>query len=71
MKRKHTLNLCNNRPSISPLQQQKIYTDFELQGVMEEKLNTKTYQTISQRMATEEAACALMEGSRRAAGDDE
>ncbi|XP_076068686.1 calcium-dependent secretion activator 1 isoform X6 [Oratosquilla oratoria] len=41
----------------------KIYTDFELQGVMEEKLNTKTYQTISQRMATEEAACALMEGS--------
>lgn len=49
----------------------KIYTDFELQGVMEEKLNTKTYQTISQRMATEEAACALMEGSRRAAGDDE
>ncbi|ROT86030.1 Calcium-dependent secretion activator [Penaeus vannamei] len=49
----------------------KIYTDFELQGVMEEKLNTKTYQTISQRMATEEAACALMEGSRRAAGDDD
>ncbi|XP_063856403.1 calcium-dependent secretion activator-like isoform X1 [Scylla paramamosain] len=35
---------------------------------MEEKLNTKTYQTISQRMATEEAACALLEGSRR---DDE
>lgn len=56
---------------MSLLQQQKIYTDFELQGVMEEKLNTKTYQTISQRMATEEAACALMEGSRRAAGDDE
>ncbi|XP_066949869.1 calcium-dependent secretion activator isoform X41 [Macrobrachium rosenbergii] len=47
----------------------KIYTDFELQGIMEEKLNTKTYQTISQRMATEEAACALMEGSRRADDD--
>ncbi|KAK8403194.1 hypothetical protein O3P69_001000 [Scylla paramamosain] len=46
----------------------KIYSDFELQGIMEEKLNTKTYQTISQRMATEEAACALLEGSRR---DDE
>ncbi|XP_045133756.1 calcium-dependent secretion activator-like isoform X7 [Portunus trituberculatus] len=43
----------------------KIYSDFELQGIMEEKLNTKTYQTISQRMATEEAACALLEGSRR------
>lgn len=48
----------------------KIYTDFELQGIMEEKLNTKTYQTISQRMATEEAACALMEGSRRADDED-
>ncbi|KAK4312371.1 hypothetical protein Pmani_016193 [Petrolisthes manimaculis] len=36
---------------------------------MEEKLNTKTYQTISQRMGTEEAACALLEGSGR--GDDE
>ncbi|XP_069961074.1 calcium-dependent secretion activator isoform X3 [Cherax quadricarinatus] len=47
----------------------KIYTDFELQGIMEEKLNTKTYQTISQRMTTEEAACALIEGSRRADED--
>ncbi|KAK4312370.1 hypothetical protein Pmani_016193 [Petrolisthes manimaculis] len=36
---------------------------------MEEKLNTKTYQTISQRMGTEEAACALLEGSGR--GDDD
>lgn len=37
----------------------KIYSDFELQGVMEEKLNTKTYQTIEKRMKTEEATCAL------------
>ncbi|KAI4493140.1 hypothetical protein M0802_009557 [Mischocyttarus mexicanus] len=37
----------------------KIYSDFELQGVMEEKLNSKTYQTISKRMQTEEATCAL------------
>lgn len=37
----------------------KIYSDFELQGVMEEKLNTKTYQTIDKRMKTEEATCAL------------
>ncbi|KAK8722386.1 hypothetical protein OTU49_012439 [Cherax quadricarinatus] len=49
----------------------KIYTDFELQGIMEEKLNTKTYQTISQRMTTEEAACALIEGSRRADEDNQ
>lgn len=38
---------------------QKIYSDFELQGVMEDKLNSKAYQTVSQRMATEEATCAL------------
>jgi len=37
----------------------KIYSDFELQGVMEEKLNTKTYQTVDKRMKTEEATCAL------------
>ncbi|XP_023290485.1 calcium-dependent secretion activator isoform X2 [Orussus abietinus] len=37
----------------------KVYSDFELQGVMEDKLNSQTYQTISQRMQTEEATCAL------------
>ncbi|XP_015602343.1 calcium-dependent secretion activator isoform X2 [Cephus cinctus] len=37
----------------------KIYSDFELQGVTEDKLNSKTYQTIFQRMQTEEATCAL------------
>ncbi|XP_047003794.1 calcium-dependent secretion activator-like [Schistocerca americana] len=37
----------------------KLYSDFELQGVMEDKLNSKTYQRISQRMQTEEATCAL------------
>ncbi|XP_057323000.1 calcium-dependent secretion activator isoform X2 [Microplitis mediator] len=37
----------------------KVYSDFELQGVMEDKLNSKTYQTIAQRMQTEEATCAL------------
>ncbi|XP_018322578.1 calcium-dependent secretion activator isoform X2 [Agrilus planipennis] len=40
----------------------KIYSDFELQGVMEDKLNSKAYQTIAQRMATEEAAYALTLG---------
>ncbi|XP_044256568.1 calcium-dependent secretion activator isoform X3 [Tribolium madens] len=40
----------------------KIYSDFELQGVMEDKLNSKAYQTIAQRMQTEEATCALTMG---------
>lgn len=36
-----------------------MYTDFELQGVIEDKLNSKTYQTVASRMQTEEATCAL------------
>ncbi|XP_044742192.1 calcium-dependent secretion activator isoform X2 [Chrysoperla carnea] len=42
----------------------KIYSDFELQGVMEDKLNSKAYQTISQRMQAEEATCALLMGQQ-------
>lgn len=38
---------------------QKIYSDFELQGVMEDKLNSKAYQTVAQRMQAEEATCQL------------
>lgn len=38
---------------------QKIYSDFELQGVLEDKLNSKAYQTVIQRMTAEEATCAL------------
>ncbi|XP_032677486.1 calcium-dependent secretion activator isoform X2 [Odontomachus brunneus] len=55
----------------------KVYSDFELQGVMEEKLNSKTYQTISKRMQTEEATCALTmsaqneEGLSENGNDDE
>ncbi|XP_064537610.1 calcium-dependent secretion activator isoform X4 [Drosophila montana] len=37
----------------------KIYSDFELQGVLEDKLNSKAYQTVIQRMNAEEATCAL------------
>ncbi|XP_017062040.1 calcium-dependent secretion activator isoform X1 [Drosophila ficusphila] len=37
----------------------KIYSDFELQGILEDKLNSKAYQAVAQRMATEEATCAL------------
>jgi calcium-dependent secretion activator len=43
----------------------KLYSDFELQGVIEDKLNSKTYQTASQRMQTEEATCALTSGSSK------
>ncbi|XP_065165324.1 calcium-dependent secretion activator isoform X3 [Atheta coriaria] len=40
----------------------KVYSDFELQGIMEDKLNSKAYQTIAARMQTEEATCALTMG---------
>ncbi|XP_014212617.1 calcium-dependent secretion activator isoform X3 [Copidosoma floridanum] len=46
----------------------KIYSDFELQGVMEDKLNSKTYQTVAQRMQTEEATCALTMNSHNEEG---
>ncbi|CAB0036299.1 unnamed protein product [Trichogramma brassicae] len=46
----------------------KVYSDFELQGVMEDKLNSKTYQTIAQRMQTEEATCALSMNSQNDEG---
>ncbi|XP_074000165.1 calcium-dependent secretion activator 1 isoform X2 [Rhodnius prolixus] len=50
----------------------KLYSDFELQGVMEDKLKSKTYQTVSSRMQTEEATCALTMSSRRdGEGNDE
>ncbi|XP_065559138.1 calcium-dependent secretion activator-like isoform X3 [Artemia franciscana] len=40
----------------------KVYSDFELQGIEEEKLNSKTYQSTLQRIQTEEATCALTMG---------
>lgn len=43
---------------------QKIYSDFELQGVMEDKLNSKAYQTISSRIQAEEATLALISGQQ-------
>lgn len=46
---------------------QKIYTDFELQGVTDDKLHSKAYQTVSQRMETEEATCILTEGQEERA----
>ncbi|CAH1103494.1 unnamed protein product [Psylliodes chrysocephalus] len=47
----------------------KVYSDFELQGVMEDKLNSKAYQTIAQRMQTEEATCALTMGQAESGMD--
>ena len=38
---------------------QKLYTEYELQGMEEERLNTHFYQQVTQRMATEEATCVL------------
>ncbi|XP_012259772.1 calcium-dependent secretion activator isoform X2 [Athalia rosae] len=49
----------------------KVYSDFELQGVMEDKLNSKTYQTIFQRMQTEEATCALTMSAQNEEGFSE
>ena len=51
-------------PSLYSGNPQKMYSDFELNGIEEEKLATKSYQTIAQRMSTEEAACSLMDGGR-------
>ena len=38
---------------------QKIHVEFELQGIEADKLNSQHWQSIEQRMTTEEAACQL------------
>jgi calcium-dependent secretion activator len=55
--------------SLTSILFQKIYSDFELQGVMEDKLNSKAYQTVAQRMQAEEATCQLTMTSED--GEDE
>lgn len=37
-----------------------MYSDFELQGVIDDKLNSKQYQAVAGRMHTEEATCSLL-----------
>lgn len=37
-----------------------MYSDFELQGVIDDKLNSKIYQQVAGRMHTEEATCSLL-----------
>uniref|UniRef100_A0A914ZM37 Calcium-dependent secretion activator n=2 Tax=Parascaris univalens TaxID=6257 RepID=A0A914ZM37_PARUN len=41
----------------------KIYSDFELHGIDDERINSKTYQSITRRLQLEEANCALSENS--------
>ena len=45
-----------------------MYGDFELQGIDEERLNSKIYQTITRRMQLEETNCALNENSTGSGG---
>ncbi|XP_037295588.1 calcium-dependent secretion activator isoform X4 [Manduca sexta] len=49
----------------------KMYSDFELQGVIDDKLNSKTYQNVAARMHTEEATCSLLLTQQDASGGDD
>ncbi|CAL1285275.1 unnamed protein product [Larinioides sclopetarius] len=49
----------------------KLYSDFELQGIEEEKLNSKTYQTVTSRLQLEEATAAVNDPSHREKDDAE
>ena len=45
-----------------PFFRQKLYGEFELMGVPEQKLCSQHWQNVHQRMQTEEAACQLAGG---------
>lgn len=45
-----------------------MYSDFALQGYEEDKLNSKAYQTIINRLQVEEAAASVNDSSKE---DDE
>lgn len=47
----------------------KLYSDFGLQGIEEEKLNSKTYQTITNRLQLEEATASVNDGGNREKDD--
>ncbi|CAG2109244.1 unnamed protein product [Medioppia subpectinata] len=49
----------------------KIYSDFELQGIEEFRLNSKVYQTIMARIQLEEAAASVTNGLNREHEDSE
>lgn len=45
-----------------PRVQQKTYRDFRLQGVLDATLNSKSYETIYNRLTVEEATAAVKAG---------
>uniref|UniRef100_A0A131YM11 Ca2+ dependent activator protein for secretion 2 isoform A n=1 Tax=Rhipicephalus appendiculatus TaxID=34631 RepID=A0A131YM11_RHIAP len=49
----------------------KLYSDFELQGIEEEKLNSKVYQTVCSRLQLEEAAASVSDANSREKDDSE
>ncbi|XP_076313515.1 calcium-dependent secretion activator 1 isoform X3 [Tachypleus tridentatus] len=49
----------------------KLFSDFELQGIEEEKLNSKVYQTICSRLQLEEAAASVSDTGNREKEDSE
>ncbi|KAI8425585.1 hypothetical protein MSG28_011407 [Choristoneura fumiferana] len=66
------------RPALHPQQVaclsiilKKMYSDFELQGVIDDKLNSKVYQNVASRMHTEEATCSLLLAQQDTGGGDE
>ncbi|CAB3258676.1 unnamed protein product [Arctia plantaginis] len=66
------------RPALHPQQVaclsiilKKMYSDFELQGVIDDKLNSKVYQSVAARMHTEEATCSLLLSQQDASGGDD
>ncbi|XP_045507308.1 calcium-dependent secretion activator isoform X10 [Colias croceus] len=71
-------NWLQERPALHPQQVaclsivvKKMYSDFELQGVIDDKLNSKTYQAVAARMHTEEATCSLLLAQQDTGGGDE
>ena len=46
----------------------KCYSDFELQGVLENILNDKTYQTVCSRLQVEEATHSVTQCEKRSTG---
>ncbi|KAG1683212.1 Calcium-dependent secretion activator 1 [Nymphon striatum] len=49
----------------------KVYSEYELHGIEETKLNSKIYQTISSRLQLEEATASVSDGARREKADSE
>lgn len=57
----HNSYPCFLQPVLLP---KKLYNDFELQGIEEEKLNSRTFKTVMQRIQMEEATASVSNGFR-------